>query len=279
MDSTVAAAWIGAAAALIGVGGTVIVAITAARYTRETNQATIDAAHKDARLAVEADREAQFADRYSRALEQLGSDNLDVRIGGIYALEGIALDSPQHHHPTVMEVLTAFIREHSRVPAGETRPERWPLPDVQTALTVIGRRKAEHDIRPMGLAIADLKGALLRGANLTKADLRSADLSSADLVFADLSSAIVSTAHLNDVQIYGGNLTNANLWGADLSGADLRNANLAGADLAEVKLFLADLTGALWPRDREIPEFWIADDSAETADGVVRLRRAERDAH
>jgi hypothetical protein len=130
MDPTVEAALIAAAATLVGVGGTVIVAVTSARNARLTNQATIDAARADTKLTLETTREAhaaaldaQFADRYSRALEQLGSDNLDVRIGEIYALEGIALDSPRHH-PTVMEVLTTFIREHSRTPADAVKPER-----------------------------------------------------------------------------------------------------------------------------------------------------------
>ena len=58
-----------------------------------------------------------MTDRYTKAIEQLGSDKLDVRIGGIYALERVARDSARDH-PTVMEVLTAFIREHSR--------EQWP---------------------------------------------------------------------------------------------------------------------------------------------------------
>jgi hypothetical protein len=31
-------------------------------------------------------------DRYTKAIEQLGSDRLDVRIGGIYALERVARD-------------------------------------------------------------------------------------------------------------------------------------------------------------------------------------------
>jgi hypothetical protein len=43
-----------------------------------------------------------------------------VRIGGIYALERIARDSAIDH-PTVMEVLAAFIREHSQ--------EQWHPPD------------------------------------------------------------------------------------------------------------------------------------------------------
>src|SRR5215471_14856880 len=129
MDPSVTAALIGVGAAFVGVGGTVAVAITSARNARLTNQATIDAAHAEAKLTLEATHEALYADRYSRALEQIGSDSVDVRIGGIYALEGIALDSPRHH-PTVMEVLTAFIREHSHPePGADARPEPWPLPD------------------------------------------------------------------------------------------------------------------------------------------------------
>ena len=67
-----------------------------------------------------SDEQGQVTDRYTKAIEQLGSDKLDVRIGGIYALERIARDSARDH-PTVMEVLTAFIREHSH--------EQWPPPD------------------------------------------------------------------------------------------------------------------------------------------------------
>ena len=62
-------------------------------------------------------REGQVTDRYTKAVEQLGSDKIDVRIGGIYALERIARDSARDH-PTAMEVLTAFIRDHSH--------EQWP---------------------------------------------------------------------------------------------------------------------------------------------------------
>ena len=84
-----------------------------------------------------------MTDRYTKAIEQLGSDKLDVRIGGVYALERIARDSARDH-PTVMEVLAAFIREHSRdsghclSPAPTCRNGRRA--DVQAAVTVIGRR-------------------------------------------------------------------------------------------------------------------------------------------
>ena len=110
-------------------------------------------------------REGQVTDRYTKAIEQLGHEKLDVRIGGIYALERIARDSAKDH-PTVMEVLTAFIREHSREPWPPPHPEqeRLPRPDVQAAVTVAGRRDAKRDILPIDLAGADLAGANLDGA-------------------------------------------------------------------------------------------------------------------
>jgi hypothetical protein len=54
--------------------------------------------------------QGQLTERYTKAIEQLGSDKLDVRLGGIYALERIAADS-ERDHPTVVEVLSAFVRE------------------------------------------------------------------------------------------------------------------------------------------------------------------------
>jgi hypothetical protein len=63
-------------------------------------------------------REGQVTDRFTKAIEQLGSKELDIRIGGIYALGRIARDSAGDH-PTVVQVLSTFVREHS--------PEEWSL--------------------------------------------------------------------------------------------------------------------------------------------------------
>jgi hypothetical protein len=41
------------------------------------------------------DRAGAVTDRYTKAIEQLGSDELDVCVGGIYALERVGSDSPQ----------------------------------------------------------------------------------------------------------------------------------------------------------------------------------------
>ena len=69
-----------------------------------------------------------FSRDFTKAIEQLGSDKLDVRIGAIFALERVARDSPKHH-AAVMEVLAAFIREHSH--------PQWPPPRQSQAKRVL----------------------------------------------------------------------------------------------------------------------------------------------
>jgi hypothetical protein len=201
-------------------------------------------------------REGQVTDRYAKAIEQLGSDKLDVRIGGIYALERVARDSAADH-PTVMEVLTAFVREHSReqspLPEHGTDPAPPPerRPDVQAALTVVGRRHASRDIpgRPIDLARADLTGANLADALFFRANLTGARLAHADLTGADL-----AAAHLAHADLTGARLAQADLFRAKLADARLARADLRGADLTG-----ADLTGALvWP-GAAIPEGWQLD--------------------
>jgi hypothetical protein len=110
-------------------------------------------------------QQGQITDRYTRAVEQLGSDKLDVRLGGIYALERIAKDS-ERDHPTVVEVLSAFVREHSdpahtdsepslakvlstflegdsERPVEDEEPDHKPkikpMTDVRAAIAVLGR--------------------------------------------------------------------------------------------------------------------------------------------
>jgi hypothetical protein len=53
-------------------------------------------------------RAGQITERFTRSIDQLGSPELDVRLGGIYALERIARDS-RDDHPQVVEVLTAYV--------------------------------------------------------------------------------------------------------------------------------------------------------------------------
>ena len=195
------------------------------------------------RRSYELTEQGQVTDRYTKAVEQLGSDKLAVRIGGIYALERIARDSAKDH-PAVMEVLTAFIREQSHEPLPDLagRPgARSTRPDVQAALSVVGRRDPEHDLHRI-----DLGGANLHGASLGRANLKRAYLG-----YAILSRAYLSRANLSD----------ANLEHANLEHANLEHANLSDADLSRAK----------WPADMPVPVGW------EPDIGSGRLKRTAAD--
>jgi len=207
-------------------------------------------------------REGQVTNRYTKATEQLGSGALDVRIGGIYALERIARDSPKDH-PTVMEVLAAFVRQHSheQLPLAESggkTPERTTRPDVQAAVTVVGRRDPRHDRQVIDLSYANLVSADLHGAILTGANLTWSDLHTSLLTRANLTGAALTEANLADAILFG-----ANLAGAALIEADLRGADLHGADLTS-----ADLDGAIWPEAARVVDGWVKDPGSD------RLRRA-----
>jgi hypothetical protein len=127
---------------------TAITAIGALIFTGLSLNATRDqVAIAQAQNAVA--EQGQFTERYSKAVEQIGqqgADHLQVRLGGIYALESLAYDSPRDQ-PTILEVLTAFIRttDQPRTIPGNTCPTRSVEADIQAALTVLGRRNPTFD--------------------------------------------------------------------------------------------------------------------------------------
>ena len=183
-------------------------------------------------------RAGQITDRFTKAIEQLGHEAIDVRLGGIYALERIARDSADDY-PQVVEVLTAYVRDHA--PLGD-RPRDSPDTDVQAVLTVLGRRSVTHEHEPsLNLGATDLGSA----------DLRRANLSGASLAGARLFMAYLQRADLKDADLFWANLEFASLENADLSGTTLHAADLTAAqNISEANFSGATYDHATtWPED------------------------------
>lgn len=209
------------------------------------------------REQAELTREGQVTDRYVEAIKLLASTSLTERLGGIYSLERIMRDSVKDHE-TVVQVLAAFVRQHSTFDPGIEAKTR-PSDDVQAALHVIGRRpereeSSDIDLRRIDLRGADLAGARLKNAILTDAHLERANLSRANLEYANLSGA-----HLPRTQLIHCHLERANLGGADLTRSLLSHANLQKACLAGAQLSSADLESAC------LDEVWMVRASCERA--------------
>lgn len=209
-----------------------LVAVAGLWYSNVQSTQTNEQARADRALA----EEGQITDRYTAAVGNLGAKEMDVRLGGIYALERIMQDS-HRDHPTIANVLATYVRSHAktRPPKGQDIPA-----DVQAALTVLGTRETARD---RGF-LPDLHGVYLNGANLSGAHLYGADLYGADLSGAHLDGADLNRANLGKADLSGASLLEATLRGAHLAEADLSRAHLDGADLSRGYLAKADLSGA-----------------------------------
>jgi hypothetical protein len=130
---------------------------------------------------LQINREGQITERFNKAIDHLGDrgdDRIDVRLGGIYALERIANNS-KDDRATIAEILTAFVRGHAAWttppedadPSAAARAElaelRVRAPDIQAVITVLGRRALPGGKpQPLRLAHTDLRRADLVGAHL-----------------------------------------------------------------------------------------------------------------
>jgi len=217
-------------------------------------------------------RESQITERFTRAIDQLGNPNMEIRLGGIYALERIANESEKDYWP-IMEILTAYVRKNSRVSSyiEKIKSNNKPIlvdennfPDVekiifdsfdpqaisldiQAILTVIGRRKNSlnnGESNRLHLRITYLEGADLVEVHLEGADIRWAYLKGANLKKARLGEAHFEGTHLKEARLEGASLFGAHLEEANLFGAHLEGANLLGAHLDGADLFGAHLEGA-----------------------------------
>jgi hypothetical protein len=216
---------------------------------------------------VQISREGQITDRLTRAVDQLGSKNVDVRIGGLYALERIAKNSVADR-TTIQFQLGAFVRNHARWPATEDQQhptamvdEHLPwmqvrAPDIWAAMAVLSRRLPIPDEQPLYLSRVDLRGfglddARLPGVQMRHTNLACARLPEAQLDRSDLTDADLRQADLEGAQLTGANLSSAYLQGANLSRTDLRGANLSGAILDD-KTVLTEARAndkTTWPND------------------------------
>jgi len=203
-----------------------------------------------------------------------------VRVGAIFALERLSKESRDDYW-TIMEVLTAFVRERMRYttvmarlserayflwlqagrPEGRSE-EFWteavrlgrlkePPIDIASILTVIRRRSAENRQRErdngwrFDLSETYLRQAFLGEVWLQGANFLSAHLEGANLMGAHLEGAFLMEAHLEGALLNGAHLQDTALLEAHVEGAILTEA----AGLADDQLL-----EAFGDRNTELPE-------------------------
>ena len=237
---------------------------------------------------TKADLQRRITESFSKAVEQLGSDKLEVRLGSIYSLERISKESPDDYW-TVMENLTAFVRERSRrneaertsqdleqrisrrayflwVEAGQPdgrAEEFWaeaaeqeefgePATDIAAVLTVIKRRSEQSREREGSNDWRlDLNGMFLKRGDLRRTHLKRAIFTDAHLERAEPQQR-ASRAGQPEGRASRGGLPffHAHLEEADLFGAHLERADFRGA----VGLLEAQLRNANGDAETKLPK-------------------------
>ena len=213
--------------------------------------------------SVQLSEQGQITDRFTNAVEQLGSENVSARLGGIYALEQIARDSERDYLPA-MEVLADFIRQTGMEQPGEGTPAvtGGPRRETVAAVRVIARRTTEQmDLQVrQTIACIDLSGVnlagltLSEGANFDAVCLNDADLSGSVLPSATFTSSDLAGARFWSSRLEGAEFVDTEMRGIDLEASDLTEArfvnvvlseaNLQGANLIETSLENSQLLGA-----------------------------------
>ena len=166
---------------------------------------------------LQVSKEGQVTERFTRAIEQLGSEKLDVRLGAIFALERIAKDSSTDLG-AVVEVLSAYIREHSPWPPRNIESPSWQEPgqaplsemqefptlrvraaDIQAALTVLAQRLA-ISAEFVNLSATDLRRANLRFASFGRASFWGSNLQGARVHSANFAEVLLNMADFRDAR-------------------------------------------------------------------------------
>jgi hypothetical protein len=176
--------------------------------------------------------QAQVADRFTKSIEQLGSDKPEIILGGIYSLERLARDSSVDR-PVVVEVLGAYLRSHAPFTSDDCdlvwvdgyRAATGALPiDIQAALTVLARREVTDEATEE----IDLSGTCLPNAELFGANFVNGYFFHIDWPIAHLESADLTDALFDDSKLEGLLADGADLIGARMNGVEMDYAHLRG---------------------------------------------------
>jgi uncharacterized protein YjbI with pentapeptide repeats len=264
-----------------GLAGTLFLATAYLTWRQvEATSQQVDAAQRGLQLAQEQlalNARANVSERFVRAVDLLGAEQITARVGGVYALESIATDESTYHR-TVQELLASSAREHapSELALAAQQIAGASTADVRAMLRVLARppmnvpddncRREALSQRSYtcgacgagthegeGADRANLSGIVLERIDLANGCLDRAGLRGATLDHCDLRQASLVHADLRRALVRKSDLEGANLMWTDLTDSvfrrcNLRKLELRNAELENARLEWCDLT---WTHFRE----------------------------
>jgi uncharacterized protein YjbI with pentapeptide repeats len=192
--------------------------------------------HQLARTQQQMARDAEATERFTRAIDQLGAESIEVRLGGLLGLEGIARDAEERFAQPAYEVLVVSLQEWTRSdrdsPVGT---------DVAMVLKILRRQSAlfDRNVPALGESAGGPDGAHLADVDLSGASLRGADLSGARLRRCRFDRAV-----LDDVQLAGARIESCAFNECDITNATFHEATITRSWFANATLSRTSFEGA-----------------------------------
>ncbi|MFB8001524.1 pentapeptide repeat-containing protein [Nocardia sp. NPDC056000] len=188
----------------------------------------------------EATRRVALTDQFNKAVAALDSGGLNARIGGIYSLEQLSIDSPQMRS-AIFSVLAAFIKINAHTKDSKScdnHTDNQISEDVAAALVIFTRNQFGDT------PIARIDSVCLPGANLRGADLRNIEFINSNLNRTDFSGGQIGVTTFIDATMVNSFLTHVNLTGVWFQNSDLTIADFTDSNLTDARFIGGNLRGA-----------------------------------
>lgn len=200
----------------------------------------------------ELDRATQFSESFGRAVEQLGHQDVSVRLGALHALALLAEQSSREHWP-IVSILASHVRGASD-PAfpGERAAKHL---EIQLCINVLSRRNKEYD-DPKD--VLDLRGSDLRKIEFADGDFSKgrfvssnfagARLKSSSFAECDFSECVFDRVDIESSKFFAAVFDKAKWHGGIVKDADLTSTKFVFNDIKSVRFLRADFSDSyvLW---------------------------------
>jgi hypothetical protein len=214
---------------------------------RTTHKAADIATAKQQAVTADAQRillQQQHASaHFSSAIGLISHENELVQIGGIHALEAVAIQSPSGYGVPVRKTLCSYLRESLRLRQQHSVVYRREMA-VPAALTALGSLGPGSSLSSVDLRDLDFGSVSLRDANFCHANFGDARLKNSVLMRVNFSGAHMAGINLESSDLRDCTFEDVSMYCATLVDADCRSVNFSRAYLRDTDFTRAQLDGA-----------------------------------
>lgn len=178
-----------------GLAGGAILALYAL-WINDRRRRTEEAKHEVERDRARRDRERVSDERFAKAIELLGNEADQVRLGALHVLAGVAESRPSYTQ-TVLDVLCSYLRRPFMHPSYQARPDD---PDQATVAQPDDVADRERQVR---ITAHRLIAELLPTFDVAEPVWYNLDLTGANLEYLDLTGRQIGRLTARRAQLYG----------------------------------------------------------------------------